>query len=304
MLKPKILFSRCFFDPVRYNGGLVIDDFIEKLKAYVDCLYLCPEVEIGLGIPRLRIIITQNKEGTRLIQPETGIDLTDKMLKYTHYTVKKLDTIDGAILKAKSPSCGVSSAKLYKDGAVIGKTDGFFTETLKKTFPLLPLEDEGRLKERNIRNHFLTRVFALCEFRNLSKNPTELDLVKFHTKYKYLLMTYSQKYLKVLGKIVSDGRITLEEKIFKYSENFAEAFRKKPDKGKHINTLMHMFGHISKYLNHKERGHFLELMEKYRKNIVELRVLIELLKSFAYRFENEYLLLQKYLEPFPEDLNV
>ncbi|GLI53714.1 YbgA family protein [Thermodesulfovibrio yellowstonii] len=304
MLKPKILFSRCFFEPVRYNGGLVIDEFIEKLKNYVDHFYLCPEVEIGLGVPRFPIIITQNDNEKRLIQQETGLDLTDRMISYVENVIKQLNKIDGAVLKAKSPSCGVSSTKLYRGGVVIGKTDGFFAESLKKAFPSLPIEDEGRLRDEKIRTHFLTRVFALCEFKVLSKNPKEAELVKFHTKYKYLLMTYSQKHLKILGKIVADGKTALNEKISKYGEVFAEALINKPTKGKHINTLIHIFGHISKHLNQRERAHFLELIEKYRKNMVKRRVLIEFLRSFAYRFENDYVLMQRYLEPFPEDLSV
>lgn len=304
MLKPKILFSRCFFEPVRYNGGIVIDDFVEKLKRHVDYLYLCPEVEIGLSVPRFPIIITQDGNEKRLIQQETGLDLTDRMISYVESITRQLTKIDGAVLKAKSPSCGVSSAKLYKGGFIIGKTDGFLSESLKKTFPLLPVEDEGRLRDEKIRDHFLTRVFAFCEFKALSENPKEAELVKFHTKYKYLLMTYSQKHLKILGRIVADGKTTINEKISKYGELFAEALIKKTTKTRHINTLTHIFGHISRYLNQKERAHFLELMEKYRKNMIKRRVLIELLRSFAYRFENEYILMQKYLEPFPEDLSV
>lgn len=304
MLKPKILFSRCFFEPVRYNGGIVIDDFVEKLKRHVDYLYLCPEVEIGLSVPRFPIIITQDGNEKRLIQQETGLDLTDRMISYVESITRQLTKIDGAVLKAKSPSCGVSSVKLYKGGSIIGKTDGFLAESLKKTFPLLPVEDEGRLRDEKIRDHFLTRVFAFCEFKALSENPKEAELVKFHTKYKYLLMTYSQKHLKILGRIVADGKTTINEKISKYGDLFAEALIKKTTKTRHINTLTHIFGHISRYLNQKERAHFLELMEKYRKNMIKRRVLIELLKSFAYRFENEYILMQKYLEPFPEDLSV
>lgn len=134
MLKPKILFSRCFFEPVRYNGGLVVDEFVEKLKKYVDCVYLCPEVEIGLGVPRAPVIIKQNNNEKRLIQQETGLDLTDKMISYVENVIKQLNKIDGAVLKAKSPSCGVSSTKLYRNGVVIGKTDGFLAESLKKPF--------------------------------------------------------------------------------------------------------------------------------------------------------------------------
>lgn len=304
MIKPKVLFSRCFFEPVRYNGEIIRDDFVEKLKEFVDYIYLCPEVEISLGVPRPRLIIVQNNEEKRLIQFKTGIDLTDKMLDYIKKTIINLKDIDGAVLKSKSPSCGVSSTKLYKDRIIIGKTDGFFAESLKKEFPYLPIEDEGRLKNKDIRNHFLTRIFAYSEIKEIFKNLTSKGLVDFHTRYKYLLMTYSDKHLKKLGNIVADGKTNLKEKIIKYKEIFYDAFKKKPSRLKHINTLMHIFGHISKYLNKKEKEHFMKLLEKYRNKKIELNVLIELIKNFAYRFENEYLLMQKYLEPFPEELFV
>ncbi|MEN2995164.1 MAG: DUF523 and DUF1722 domain-containing protein [Thermodesulfovibrio sp.] len=304
MLKPRILFSRCFFEHVRYNAGIVVDNFVENLKKYVETIYVCPEVEIGLGVPRPFMIVSQEKNGKRLIQPETGLDLTERIVSFVENFVKNLDRIDGVILKSKSPSCGVSSTKLHKDGTVIGRTNGFFAEGLKKAFPLLPIEDEGRLKDKDIKYHFLTRVYSLCELRNLLENPSAKGLVEFHSRYKYLLMTYSQKALKELGNVVADGKLSLDQKLSRYKEVFSEALMKKTTNKKHVNTLMHIYGHISKKLNAKERKHFQELLEKYRKNTIELRVLIELIKSFAYRFENDYILIQKYLEPFPEELVV
>lgn len=303
MIKPKIIFSRCFFEPVRYNGGIVIDDFIEKFKNHVECVFICPEVEIGLGIPRPHLILIQNNE-KRLIQPETGTDLTGKMLQYVKNTVDNLNGIDGAVLKSKSPSCGVSSTKLYRDRRVIGKTDGFLAEELKKKFPSMPVEDEGRLRNKEIREHFLTRVFSFSELKALAKSLTIKELIEFHTRYKYLLMTYSQKYLKQLGSIVADREISQDEKYLKYKELFFYAFRNKPSNKKHVNTLMHIFGHISEHLNSKEKQHFLKLLEKYRNRKIELKVLIELLRNFAYRLDNQYILIQKYLNPFPEELDV
>ncbi|MEO0262890.1 MAG: DUF523 and DUF1722 domain-containing protein [candidate division WOR-3 bacterium] len=228
MIKPKILFSRCFFEPVRYDGKIVIDDFVEKLKKFVNYVYLCPEVEISLGVPRPRIIIIQINGEKKLIQPETGKDLTDKMINYIKKIIINLKDIDGAVLKSKSPSCGVLSTKLYKDGNIIGKTNGFFAEYLKKEFPYLPIEDEKRLKNKEIRNHFLIRIFAYSEIKEIIKNPTHKKLLDFHTKYKYLLMTYRQNHLKQLDKIIKDNKITLEEKILKYKEIFYDAFKEKP----------------------------------------------------------------------------
>jgi len=302
MSKPIIGLSRCFLENVRYDGGIINDDFVKKLKNYVDYIDFCPEVDIGLSVPRPKIIIKEVNNEKRLIQPETGRDLTEKMNKYIEETIKNLKEIDGFILKSKSPSCGINSAKVYKNDKKISKTDGFFASAIKKEFPYLPIEDENRLKNKEIRRHFLIKVFAFYKLRELIKNPSIKKLIEFHTNYKYLLMTYNQKNLKELGKIVAD-KISLEEKLSKYKIIFYQSFLKRPSVKRHYNTLMHIFGHISKELTKEEKKHLLNLIEKYKKGLIELEIVFELFKYLSVRFKNQYLLMQKYFFPYPEELD-
>ncbi|MCM8819107.1 MAG: DUF523 and DUF1722 domain-containing protein, partial [Candidatus Omnitrophica bacterium] len=237
MQKPKILLSRCFLKPVRYNGQIINDDFVNKLKNFVDILDLCPEVDIGLGVPREHIIIVKENNKKRLIQPKTGLDITDRMVEYAKKTVNSLYGIDGAILKAKSPSCGVSSSIIYVGKLASGKGNGIFAEELKNKFPYLPIEDEGRLRNPEIRHHFLTKTFAFSELRELISNPESKKLIQFHTHYKFLLLTYNQKIMRELGKIVADGNIKFEEKIKIYKDKFYNAFLRRPSIKRHLNTL-------------------------------------------------------------------
>lgn len=305
MATPKILLSRCFNQPVRYNGGIINDELVEKIKKYVNFIDLCPEVDIGLGVPRKRVIITiDENQSKKLIQPETGADFTEKMKQYCEKIINSLPEIDGFILKAKSPSCGISSVKLYKNEFAIEKTDGFFAEEIKKNFPLLPVEDEGRLRDEDIRKHFLTRIFAFADLRETVENYESKKLIQFHSQYKYLLMTYNQKVLKELGQIVADAKIPVEQKIKNYKVKFYQAFLKKPSKKRHLNTIMHIIGHISEKMNVKEKRHLLQLIEKFKEGRIQLKVITELLRNLAYRFEKEYLIYQKYLEPYPDDLDV
>jgi uncharacterized protein YbgA (DUF1722 family)/uncharacterized protein YbbK (DUF523 family) len=302
MIKPKIVLSRCFSEQVRHNGSIIKDAFIEKLKNFVDYISLCPEMDIGLGCPRPSLIIIKDNDSKKLFQPETNRDLTTLMTNYCIKTLKNLTDVDGFILKSKSPSCGVASANIYKNKNSIGKTDGFFANYIKEFFPNFPIEDEGRLKDDAIRNHFLTRIYAYADFKELSKVLSINGLIEFHSKYKYLLMTYSPKHLKELGSIVANSNLKLKEKFSKYKELFFLAFIKKPSIKRHINTLMHIIGYITNKLNQAEKNHFFELIKKYEKGAIELRIIIELIKSFSLRFKNEYVLMQKYLEPYPEEL--
>lgn len=304
MNKPRLVLSRCFLKPVRYDGGRVIDPFVERLKNYIEVIDICPEVGLGLSVPRERIIIVLEGDEKRLIQPDTGKDLTEEMLQFSEKTLQALPEVDGFILKAKSPSCGVGSTKLYKDNKFFKKTYGFFASAVKSTFPYLPLEDEGRLRDPEIRAHFLTRIFAFSELRNLSEKKDPKDLIEFHTRYKYLLLTYHQKILRELGRLVAKADLPLDAKVKAYKEKFYEAFSRKPSPKRNINTLLHLFGPLSKRLNKREREHFHRLLFKYEKGIISLKVVKELIKAMAYRFESEYLLMQKYLEPYPEELDL
>lgn len=306
MVKPKIVISRCFLEPVRYNGEIVKDFFIEKLKNYVDFIDVCPEVDIGLGVPRPRIIIIKKENSKRLIQPETKKDLTKKMEEYIENKLNSLKEVDGFILKAKSPSCAVGTAKFHNEEGkrVIGRGYGFFAEGVKKKFLYLPLEDEGRLRNSEIRKHFLVRIFAFANLHELVKNPNAKKLVELHTQYKYLLMSYSQKCLKQLGQIVAEGKRDLKEKIKNYQEIFYQAFAKRPSRRRELNTLRHIISPLNSQLNKNEKKHLEDLINKYEKGWLELKVILELIRSFAYRFDIEYLLLQKYLNPYPEELDV
>jgi uncharacterized protein YbgA (DUF1722 family)/uncharacterized protein YbbK (DUF523 family) len=301
-LKPRIVLSRCFLEPVRYNGEIIKDEFVERLKPYIDYIDLCPEMDIGLGVPRQRVILVEENEEIRLIQPESGKDFTEKVRKYGYSVIKRINGIDGFLLKSKSPSCGVASAKLYKKGVIIGKTNGIFAEMIKQFFQYLPFEDEGRLRDREIREHFLIRLFAFSEMRGLINRKSAKELVEFHTKYKYLLMTYNQKILKELGRIVANHKTKIVDKIFQYKTLFYQAFDRKPSKKRNINTLLHIMGHFSKFMSTREKKHLLSLIDQFGKGMLDLNVILEVLKNLSYRFDNEYILLQKYLTPYPVEL--
>lgn len=303
MLKPTIVISKCFSSPVRYDGGIIKDEFIEKLKKYINYIEVCPEVEIELGVPRDKINIVKDKEGKKLIQPKTNKDITLKMKKFTEKFLKSIPDVDGFILKSKSPSCGISSANYYVNNKIAGKTDGIFAEEVKRGLSHLPVESEGRLKDNNIREHFLIRIFAFSEFRELKKEITPLKLVKFHTRYKYLLLSYHQANLKVLGRIVSE-KMDIQRKIEEYENVFYDSFKKRTTREKIINTILHIYGYFKDSLKPNEKKHFLTLIEKYRKNEIYLNVIIELFNNYALRFENEYILNQKFLNPFPTELNI
>ena len=304
LVKPNILISDCFFEAVRYNGAYISDDFVKSLSKFVNVITVCPEVSIGLGIPRDPILIQKKDDSLRLIQPSTGLDLTDKMTAFSKSFVKNLN-IDGAILKSKSPSCGVYSAKYFhENGESLGKGAGFFAKELLQSFPEYPIEEEKRLLDDGIRHDFLTKIFAIADLRTSFENMEKYsDLIEFHTRYKFMLMYYNQNIMRFLGKLVANSKDE-DFNVVKdtYKKHFLKALNSKRKKPSHINVLEHIFGYFSKRISAAERKHFMEVLRLFKEDKIDIFVPLYMLKSFAIRFNEEYILKQTYLEPFPKEL--
>lgn len=308
--KPTLCVSACLNGHnVRYNGQTISDDFIKLLLKFCNPIDVCPEVSIGLGVPRDRILVYYSNDEYILYQPATGRDVTQQMNQFAASYLEKLQTVDGFILKAKSPSCGVSGTKIYRDttGKMFhSKGKGLFATQVLNRFGYLPVEDEGRLRDEDIREHFLIRIFTFAHFREmLDNNPTIQSLLQFHQDCKYMLMTYNQRKLNELGRIAAGyKKRSLNNTLNEYKYSFYASFNKKPSQKQHVNTLLHIFGYFSDKLNTNEKKHFLHLIDQYRENKIRRTVITELLRNWAHRFNDTYLLSQKYLNPYPEELAV
>jgi len=306
--KPNIVISKCInISPVRYNGGIIRDEFAEKLGKFVNYIPVCPEVEIGLGVPRPPIDLIRTKEGRiRVVDLKLNRDYTDAMVEFSQKFLESLKNIDGFLLKSKSPSCGVKSARLHNfDGkGIIGKTSGIFATMAMEHFPDLPIEDEGRLIDPGIRRNFLVRIFALSDLRENFLQKDEISaLLEFHSRYKYLLLTYSQPKLKEMGKILANWKGFGILEVKKAYENlFKQALKKTPSKKAHHNTILHILGHFSDKLSKGEKAFLSRLLNRFLSERTTLTTVLEILREFAIRFEDQYIKKQAYLYPYPEEL--
>jgi len=305
--KPIVVISKCInFEHTRYDASIIKDEFALKLGKFVQYIPICPEVEIGLGIPRDPIIIVK-KEKFLLYQPKTQKDLTSDMEYFSKSFLSSLqNNVDGFLLKSKSPSCAVKNANFYSDindKNPIGKTSGMFAKAVLERFPYLPIEDEKRLIDFGIRNLFFTRIFVNSSLRNLKENLTKAKLIEFHSQNKLLLMAYSQKNLQILGKLLSNLKEeSLHDTYEKYATIFRSTFKKSASKGSHVNTLLHALGYFKEKISSKEKAHFLDLIQSYINGNSDIFTVIELILNFSIRFNEEYLLKQSYLNPYPREL--
>jgi uncharacterized protein YbgA (DUF1722 family)/uncharacterized protein YbbK (DUF523 family) len=307
LAKPIVVVSQCLgFAAVRYNGQVLQDDFVRALTEHVRFVQVCPEVGIGLGVPRDPIRIVVDKAGRHLVQPTTGRDLTTLMREFGNGFLNGLGSVDGFILKSRSPSCGIKDVKTFKpNGNPDEKSAGLFAEIVLRRFPRAAIEDEGRLTNCRLRHHFLIKLFASARLRSIRHGGTLSDLVRFHTRYKLQWMAYSQRGLNRLGRIVANPDCAVGDAIF---ESYAEVLSQilaHPARSSGIrNALMHAFGYVSKQLNSSERKYFLDLLEQYRSERLPLSALLTVLRSWVLRFDTVYLADQYFFQPYPAGLDL
>jgi uncharacterized protein YbgA (DUF1722 family)/uncharacterized protein YbbK (DUF523 family) len=305
--KPVVVVSQCLgFAAVRYNGALLHDDFVRMLAQHVRVVPVCPEVAIGLGVPRDPIRLVASGDSVRLVQPSTGRDLTAPMREFAESFLDQAGEVDGFILKSRSPSCGLKDAKVHAQAAnspVAGKSAGLFAQAVLRRFPGAAIEDEGRLTNARLRHHFLVRLFAAAELRAVRARGTMAALVGFHTRHKLQLMAYSQRGLRELGRLVANAESLPSATVLaRYVERFGELTAQPARPASLRNALMHAFGYVSNRLTGRERQHFLMLLEDYRAARTPLSSLLDLMRSWIIRFEEPYLTGQSLFEPYPRAL--
>lgn len=308
MIRPKILMSKCLeLEACRFNGQFISDSFVRKLLNFVDVVSVCPEVAIGLGIPRNPVSIYENKESKKrfLIQSSTELDLTEKIGSFSKRFVSDLIGIDGAILKVKSPSCGLKDARIRSldKGFPLKNSSGFFAKEVLEKYSYLSIEDEKRLSNDLIREHFLIKLFLFARLREALSFEDFVSLQNFHKNSKFIIMMYSQNKLKELGRVLAKHSGNNFSEIRKeYLEIFYGVFEKMPKKSNIINTLVHIYGFFKKDLNEGERKFFFSNLDMFEEDRIPFVSIIGLLNSWAIRFDEKYILEQDILNPFPSEL--
>ena len=308
MTRPRIGISSCLLgDEVRFDGGHKRDTFLTRvLDPYVEWIRVCPEVEVGMGVPRETLRLVRVDGDTRMITTRTGIDHTDSMRAWAGKRTKALAGMDlrGYVLKKDSPSCGMERVKVYGDagGARVGI--GTYAEVLKARFPALPIEEEGRLTDPVLRENFIERVFAYDRLRMLFDGRwTQSSLVAFHTAHKMALLAHSTTAYQELGRLVAGGSKTPRAELQRrYEELFMCTLARPASVKRHTNVLMHMAGHLKKDLDEECKRELTDCIDEYRRGLVPLVVPVTLLRHYVRLHRIAYLAGQTYLEPHPREL--
>lgn len=297
-------------EKVRYDGGHKRSAFVtSNLQDMFNLIPVCPEVGIGMSTPRPAIRVVEQGDSHRLLDAkDSSLDYTDKLADFYQQQHTKFHQLDGYILAAKSPTCGIERIKVYtQDGELAHrKGTGLFAQHIRQHYPNLPMEEDGRLNDMGLRESFITKVFIHSRFRNEVVLPAEVrNLIEFHSKHKFLVMAYSPVAYRQLGRMVANvSKETLSSTQSQYLTLLMSTVSKPTNRKKHTNVLMHLQGFLKKQLSKEDKQELAEQINKYRLGYVPLLAPITLLLHFLKQHPNPYLSQQVYLHPYPEELRL
>lgn len=300
--------SSCLLgEQVRFDGGHKHDRFLtDLLGRYVEWVPVCPELEVGMGVPREAVRLEGDPQAPRLVGVRTRTDHTTAMRRFAAARVRQLASLDlqGYVFKRGSPSCGMERVRVYGQAGVPSRRGrGLFAAAFMTALPLLPVEEEGRLNDPVLRENFIERVFAYRRWRALVEAPGRGTLVAFHSAHKFQLLAHSPRHYSALGRLVAgQKRQRTAALVAEYGAGFMAALALAATTAKHVNVLQHLAGFCREHLDAADRRELAAVIDDYRRCLVPLVVPLTLLRHHSERHRVTDVLGQTYLSPHPKEL--
>ncbi|MFI3211247.1 MAG: DUF523 and DUF1722 domain-containing protein [Peptostreptococcaceae bacterium] len=294
MRKPKIIVSKCLdSQKCRYDGQGYNNKVISSLRDFCDVFTVCPEVEIGLSIPRETIRVETENDLYKLVQTKSKGDFTNLMNEFSEEFLINLGEVDAFILKGKSPSCGIKDVKVYhknNDCSIRNNGNGFFAQKVLEKYPHLPIENEGRLSNFSVRDDFLTKIFLINDLKSHE------DIHKFNLDHDILLKSYDK-----------EKKESIKDKIHKLEKEEYEGLvydiistkRKREIK---LSIVEDIFKKYAPNLTIDEVKMFKDLVKSFENEKIPFSTLCAVIRVYAIRFKDSEILNQSFFSPYPEDL--
>lgn len=291
------------FDKSHKRSNFCMDD----LSKFVKYVPFCPEMAVGLPVPRPTIRQIQAGDVIKVSRPDGSMDVAEALQEYGKKIAQQSDDLSGFVFCAKSPSCGMERVKVYSEEGNLLNNDGIgtFAREIMKHNPLLPCEENGRLNDVLIKENFVIRVLVYSEWKALAKSGiTKHKLFQFHAKHKYLLMAHNPVVYKDLGRFLGQAELSVEAIADEYITGLMTGLKKKATRKTHCNTMQHLLGYFKKELSKEQKQEMLEQIDGYREGLLPLMAPLTLFKHYLREFPKPYLQGQSYFEPYPAELRI
>ncbi len=294
---------------VRFNGGHKQSNYVtDTLQQYFDFVPVCPEVAIGLGIPRAPIRLIGSAAKPRAVgTKDPTLDVTEALAAYGAEMARRLQHLSGYIFKRASPSCGMERVKVYDcNGVPSASGTGIYAKAIMEALPTLPVEEEGRLMDAGLRENFVERVYVYHRWQQMmASGISAKKLIQFHTAHKFIILSRGQGKGIVLGRLAARaGSEDIERLARQYIHELMQVLKQRATRKRHTNVLQHLMGYLKRHLDTDEKAELQTVIEAYRQGQIPLIVPVTMLRYCLRRFPNDYLGLQQYMAPYPDALSL
>ncbi len=307
----KIGVSACVIgEKVRFDSGHKINNFLTKdFSEYVRFVAVCPEVGIGLPVPRPTIRLISNEERVALVESKNpDVEYTTRMMDYSENKVEQLipENLCGYVVCAKSPTCGMERVKVYKKNSADKNGIGLYTKVLMEKMPWLPVEEDGRLLDQVLKENFIARVYALHDFyQSMGGKPTPGKIVQFHSRYKLSLMAHHPQSYREIGRLVANIKHYDSEAFYiQYRNQFMNALKNRASRKNTTNVLMHLQGYFKRDLDPAQKRELADIILEYRQGLLPLLAPLTLIKHYLKAYPDQYIKTQRFLDPYPQELRL
>ncbi|SHI18897.1 YbgA family protein [Ferrimonas marina] len=305
--KPLVGVSACIIgQPVRFDGGHKRSHFVDdQLSQWVQLKPLCPEVGAGMTVPRPTVRLRKIGESVRIMDDKNNVDYSDAMHAFNERALPGLASLSGYVVCAKSPSCGMERVKVVQEDGKGAERNGrgLFTDALMKRYPLLPVEEDGRLNDPHLRENFVVRVLIYQELQQLMQQPSKAALLAFHQKHKLQILSHNQDGYRQMGRFVASLRNDqVEGAMQEYGQMLMDALKRPASRKGHTNVLQHIQGYFKKDIAGEERQHLHDTILAYRRGRLPLMAPLSIVQHLLTRFPKPYITGQSYLRPHPDSL--
>jgi uncharacterized protein YbgA (DUF1722 family)/uncharacterized protein YbbK (DUF523 family) len=293
---------------VRWDGGHKRERFLtDVLAPFVEWVPVCPEAELGMGVPREPVHLARDGAALRMLGNRSGEDWTERMRAFAARRAREIEARElcGYVLKKDSPSCGMERVRVKPDAGPVKRDGrGLFAEALLERMPALPVEEEGRLNDAQLRENWIERVFAYRRLRSLFAARWTLgQLVAFHAAHKLQLLAHSTESYRSLGRVVAHAKQTPRAALReRYEREFMAALAVRATRGRHVNVLEHGVGYLRERVAPSVRASLAAQIADYRAGLVPLVVPVAMLRHYVEQLGIDYLAQQTYLDPHPKEL--
>lgn len=307
----KVGISACVLgEKVRFDSGHKVSNFVTKeLSQFFDFVSVCPEVGMGMPVPRPTIRLVSNEERIALVETKNpDRDHTEGMLSYSEAKVDELQSeqLCGYIVCAKSPTCGMERVKVYTQHNAAKDGVGLYTQTLMNKMPWLPVEEDGRLNDPVLKENFITRVFCLHDFyTTMDGQPSPAKIIRFHSRHKLTLMAHHPESYRALGRLVASvAKSRSDEFFYQYRLGLMKALSHRASRKNNTNVLMHLQGYFKRSLTKQQKAELAAVIHDYRLGVLPLLAPLTLIKHYLSAYPDEYLVKQTFLQPYPQEMRL